>query len=238
MVDVVGLVVVGGQVNVSPVLDRIEAGYVFLIQNLNVVRSYLVHPEVVQQLDKLWIRLPVDMFQLDVNGLASAQRVGVEKVGIGIIAVHERPLLVFYHRGQLPQVADKEYLNAAKGLAFGTAYKAQHGVDGIKQIGPEHAHLINNKQFHFLNERPFGSMHVQVFNQAVWGGHLKTDFHVGIETVFGDEGAKGQVKKRMQRDATRVNGCNACGCCNHCFFVGGFHNLFQQGGFPGPGLAG
>ena len=99
----------------------------------------------VQDFDERHILLAVDVLQLYGHIVYLLQGLGTEEVGRLVVGLQH--LFVFgCHNGcQLGQVAHHEQLDTTKGLVA-VAVTAQHGIDGVEQVGPDHGNLVDDEQ--------------------------------------------------------------------------------------------
>ncbi|OAV74785.1 hypothetical protein Barb7_01660 [Bacteroidales bacterium Barb7] len=97
------------------------------------------------------IALPINVGQFHAQIIAVQKGFAVEKVGGVVMLFQQIPFIFFGYGGQLLKVANQEKLYAAKGLAL-VPKAAEHIADGIQQIRPHHANLVNHEQVHALDD--------------------------------------------------------------------------------------
>ena len=89
--------------------------------------------------------LPIDVVELHAEVGSLLQDVAAEKIYTLVIRCQDFPFLGLGHGCQLMHIADHQELHAAKGF-LRPSRATQHGIDGIKHIGADHADLVNDKQ--------------------------------------------------------------------------------------------
>ena len=124
------------------------------------------------------------------------------------------------------QIPDHEQLHTAKRLIIATV-PAQDRIHGIQQVGPHHADLVNHQQIKAF-DNPF-------FFFAESEQALPALF---IGLTARNKWAKGQLEKRMEGDASGINGRNPGWGGDDHPFCGIFFQLMQKGGFSGAGFSG
>src|ERR1700744_3479231 len=103
------------------------------------------------------------------------------------------------------QVSDIQHLYTpewSKGLL---TEMAEDRIYRIEHIGADHADLVDDQQFQFLQQVAFIGIEPDIFEQAVRVG-VPRPFRIPSVLRGGDERAEGQLKKGMERGAARVDG--------------------------------
>ena len=122
---------------------------VVLVQFRDVFGRYRIVPQVVQDVDELPVALPEDLVQLDVRVAILFDHLRLEEVRAGVPTFQHAHFVVFHDWRQLVQIADQQHLRSAEALIAILSHTAHAEVDRVQQVGPQHAHLINDQQIHF-----------------------------------------------------------------------------------------
>ena len=113
-VDLVGLVVVGREGNVTLVVRRVKRRLVTAVEYPKRFGIQVVFAHVVHQVDELRVGLTEDVGQLDGGVVGLLQRLAAKEVGCLVaVLLQQRPLLVRGHGCQLLQVAYHQQLHTA-----------------------------------------------------------------------------------------------------------------------------
>ena len=130
-------------------------------------------------------------------------------------------------RGELLEVAYQQHLHAAEGTAAVTV-AAQHVVDRVEQVGPDHADLVDHEKVEAADEVGLVLAEtVAVFRVCS-----------AAETGFGDVGREGQLEEGVYGHSAGVDGSDSCRREHHHALGVLFLELAQEGGLPGSRLAG
>ena len=108
------------------------------VEQLEVGGCDLTGADVVEDADEHGVGLAIDGAQLDADQLHLAEHLGVEEERAGVEGAQQ--LAVFFpdHGLELIDVAHEQELLAAEGLAHVAAIDAQHLVDEVDDVGPDH----------------------------------------------------------------------------------------------------
>jgi len=120
------------------------------------------------------------------------------------------------------QVADHQELHSAKGL-LGAAISSQNAVNAIKQVGPDHADLIDNQEIKAPDDVLF------LFAEPVLAG-------MGL--AAGNKRPEGYLEKRMQGHPAGIDGRDSGRGGDYQPFMRLLFDGMEKGGFAGAGLAG
>ena len=166
--------------------------------------------------------MAIDLLQFDGHHLGLLQRQAAEEVRRLVVWAEESPVVLFHNRGELMQVADHEQLHAAK-CACTVGITTQHVIDGVQQIGSNHADFINDEQFKSFNE-------IDLVAGKTTASFFSPCRARNVQT-------KRQLKERMQRHAACVDRGYSCGCRYDHSFESFRLDLVKECRFPGSGLA-
>src|SRR6056297_2298737 len=130
-----------------------------LVKYLNIFICNCIVPQVIQNANKTLICLTKDLLKFNIKWFLVFKCFCFKKI-TGIVMCLKILIFFFpYNRGQLQQIAYKQDLNASKWKVAFAPNMAQNRVNGIQGVGPEHAHLINYKQFDLPNQFSFVLVH-------------------------------------------------------------------------------
>ena len=133
------------QRNVGIFHVRLEAGYVAAVELFEHPGVDLVVSNLVEQVNEPAVRLPEDMLQFDSHHIGSLEGETAEEVRRFVVRSQKFPVFRLDHRRQLVQIADHEQLHATESVRVVTV-AAKHVVNGIEQVCPDHADLIDDEQ--------------------------------------------------------------------------------------------
>ena len=129
-VDIVRLVVVGGEGDVAVVIFGGEIGQVAGVQQLYARSIHLVVSHLVEQIDKALVVLSVDVVELDAEVGGVAEDVAAEEVGGVVVGGEDFPIFGFGHGCKLVYVTDHQHLYAAEGPG-GASGATKHGIYAV-----------------------------------------------------------------------------------------------------------
>ena len=211
LVDPVGSIVVGAQADgrdVSQVLaERCHAA----VEHLQVGGSRVALPNVVKKFDEACVLLSVDGFQLNGHVVGCGKCLAAKEIRRVVVGPQQLFVLGSDDGRQLSQVAYHEQLHAPKGLVA-VAESAQHGVDGIEQIGTHHRNLVDDEQVHRGDDLAF------------FAAEVEATLHFRI----GHEGRQGELKEGMDSHAPCVDGSYTRGCNDYRPLGALLHNAVQE----------
>src|SRR5947207_65698 len=98
--------VVRGKSNVSVMIIRNKASVKPCVQQIEIFRSEIVIPDLIQQVNKYTVFLPEYFFQFDHDGNIFTQYETIEKENRSIIISQELPFVVLHHGLKLVEIAD------------------------------------------------------------------------------------------------------------------------------------
>jgi hypothetical protein len=120
------------------------------------------------------------------------------------------------------QVSNHKQLHPAKRLPE-VAVSPQHLVNGVQQVCPDHAHLVNDQEVYALDQIHLGA--VEAPESVVFPGGTR------------QLGAKWQLKKGVNGHAACIDGRDPCGRHHYHSLLAFLLDLVQKGGFSSSGLA-
>ena len=204
-VDGIGLAVMTTQGDIARiVVIRFAAGTTARIERVQGLLVKVVVTDPVEEFDEPVVRLAIDMLQFNGHQFGLGQGMTAEKIGSGIVPAKKIPFIILDHRGQLVQVSDHQQLHAAE-RQRAAPEPAQHRVNPVEQVRPDHADLVDNQQVQAEHDILFFPAEPIL---PVAAGMLAAR----------DQGAKGHLEKRMQGNPAHVNGSYSGGCSdNHPF---------------------
>ena len=210
-----------GQRDVGIFNVRLEAGDVTTVESFEHMGIDLVVSDFIEQVDEAAIRLTEDLLQFDGHHIGSLEGETAEEVRRYVVRPQKFPVFRLDDRRQLVQVADHEQLNAAESARVVTV-AAKHVVHGIEQVCPHHADLVDHEQVKRAEQLDF-----------VAG---KAPLVVDLPRRAGKVQPHGQLKKRMQRHTSGVNGGDTGRCGNDHPLRAFFLDLVQERGLACAGL--
>ena len=104
-----------------------------------------VFPDGIQYLKEIIILLPMHLLQLYYYVVQFLQSLGMKEIRCRIDPLHILALAFLHHRGELVHITNHKELHPAEGLVV-TAEKPEGHIHCIKDIGPHHRNLVNDKQ--------------------------------------------------------------------------------------------
>ena len=107
----------------------------------------------------------------------------------------DAPLFRAHHGPELMQIDDHQQLYAAEWRVTAPV-AAQYGIDGVQQVGTNHADLVDHQEIEAFYNIDF------FFAEPVL-------FRLRLGLAVRNKWAKRQLKEGVQGNATRVNGCHA-----------------------------
>ena len=99
----------------------------------------------VQQRDERLVLLAIDVRELDSHVVNLLQRLRAEEIWCVVVGFQHALILGRDNGRELCQVANHQQLHAAKGLSVFTK-TAQHGIDGVEQVGTHHRYFVDDEQ--------------------------------------------------------------------------------------------
>ncbi len=105
----------------------------------------MVVSNLVEQVNERPVRLPEDMLQFDSHHISCLEGETAEEVRRFVVRSQKFPVFRLDDRRQLVQVADHQQLHATESAGVVTV-AAKHVVNGIEQVCPHHADLIDDDQ--------------------------------------------------------------------------------------------
>ena len=108
------------------------------VEQLEVGSCDLTGADVVEDADEHGVGLAIDGAQLDADQLHLAEHLGVEEERAGVEGAQQLAVFLSDHGFQLIDVAHEQQLFAAEGLSHVSAIDAQHLVDEVDDVGPDH----------------------------------------------------------------------------------------------------
>ena len=225
LVDVLRQYVVGGQLNVALICGRNKVGHVPLVQLLQSGSVCLVLSNLVQNIQKVSIRLSVGLLQLDGGIKCLAQSPAAEEERSVVILGKHFPLLLFHHGSQLLQVANHQQLHTTKGQVR-MAVSPQYGIHGIQQVGTHHTDFVYDQQVYATNQ------FYLLLAKAVFAVFL------ALKGGVGHIGSKRQLEERVYRHSLRIDGGNTRGCSHYHAFGRRLCQIFQERSLARTSLAG
>ena len=224
-VDALGLPVVGHEADAAFAGD--EAGLKAAVEGAEGggVAAVLAYP--VEYVEEAGVVLTVDGPELDGAEFAAPEGLAGEEVGAVVVFGEQLPLFVAGDRGELLEVAYQQHLHAAEGTAAVTV-AAQHVVDRVEQVGPDHADLVDHEKVEAADEVGLVLAEtVAVFRVCS-----------AAEAGFGNVGREGQLEEGVYGHSAGVDGSDSCRREHHHALGVLFLELAQEGGLPGSCLAG
>ena len=194
-VQIIGLLVVGREIDVTTGLFGSKVGQATAVQAIEYRDIHPIVTDTVQQVEKLGIALTINFGQLHRHITGLRQRMAAEEIEIVIIGRKQLLVLLLDNRRKLLQIAYHEQLDTAKGLMT-VAVAAQDVVHGVEQVGAHHADFINDQQIETTQD-------VDLLL-------TKTILILGFssEMRFGHKRCERQLKERMDGNTTRIHGCH------------------------------
>jgi len=127
------------------------------------------------------------------------------------------------------QIADHQELDAPKGFVAPTK-TAEYLIDGVQQVGPDHADFINDQEVEAADDVDLVS--VEPVDQSLIRRPCR------LTMSFQHLRPKGELKERMNGHTASIDSGHPCGSCDdHSFGVFGLE-VVQERGFPCTGFAG
>ena len=144
VIDLLSLVIMSCQRNISFGIVGIESGYISAVQCLQGSQIRLVIPDLIEQMDEYRIRLPVYVSQFDTLVRDHLQSFTAKEERRRINILQHPPFLFFHDRCQLLQIADHQQLHPAERFVP-VSVTAEHIAHSIQQIRPDHTDLVDNE---------------------------------------------------------------------------------------------
>ena len=170
-----------------------------LIETAEVSVGGVVRPDIIENGDESGVRLAVDLLQLDAHELKRPEDMSVEEVSTGVERMEERPVVLAQDGLKLIDIADEEHLLSAERLPHVAAVDAQHLVDEVDNVGPHHAHLVDDDELHLTDELYLLTV---VFQHVAQMAHR-------IARVGGQQRMERQLEERVERRPSGVDGRDA-----------------------------
>ena len=133
----------GGQSDIALFRFGDKSGITACVKAVEVIGGGIAVADMVQDIDEVGILLAIDMGELDGDIGHLPQRLTAKEIGSVVIFPQHLLVLRCDDRCELLQVAYHEQLHAAERLC-GVAVAAQHGVDGIEEVGADHGNLVDD----------------------------------------------------------------------------------------------
>jgi len=150
-------------------------------------------------------------------------------------ALSASPIPGAARRRQLKEITDVEHLHAAEGQQRLLAEMPEDGIYRVQRIGAHHTDLVDDEEFEFLQEFAFGALK-RILRTGCWGPN-KRGFPRSTRVEGGQEGAKGQLEKRVQGSSAGVDSGDAGRGGDGHFFETVLPDIFEEGGFACAGPA-
>ena len=146
LINFVCLVIVRSQCNHFFQFPDFRSGFDVAVEHINILLRYLVVAQVIEQRDKILVLLAEDLLQFDINGRVISQCVGFVEPRTFVVTPQHFLFIATHYRWKLKQVTNKQHLCSAKTPPEVAPGGFHAVVDGIKQIGPQHAYFVNHQQ--------------------------------------------------------------------------------------------
>ena len=195
--------VVGCETNVSLLLTRLEVGHIPTVKQAQHLCIGLVVAHLVEKVYEHPVALTIHMCEFHHRVVGLSQGMATEEIGCLIIARKHGPLLILCHRSQLSEVANEQKLHATERLVA-TAVMAQHAVNGIEQVGPDHTYLIDNNEVKTAHD-----LYLLLAKLKASALQHRRVRHIGGER---------QLEERVYGHTLSIDGSNACRCEHHVTF--------------------
>src|SRR5688572_24254449 len=115
-----------------------NVGIVLLIKFMEIVSGGDTHSDAVQQIDKIFIVLAIDLLQFNNARLVVPEYVRAEKIGCLIcIFIEVRLIIGSYYGRELKNVSYKDELFPTEGQIAGHV-ESKRLINGVHQIDPYH----------------------------------------------------------------------------------------------------
>ena len=210
MIDLVSLVVVRRQANISLRVRRVEAWIAACVECIEGSLVETVLADIVQQPDEVVVLLAEDVRQLYRHIVYLLKRLAVEEERRRIDLLNVRALVVLHHRRQLLHVAYHQQLHPTEGFAAAPVVPERH-IHRVEQVGADHTDFVDNDKVQCAND-----VYLLLAQRLVLVGHL----------ILGDEflnirqiGAQWQLEETVYRNARSVDGGDTRGCQHHTTLV-------------------
>src|SRR5690606_557902 len=226
-VNGIGPVIVGCQRNVGLALTGHKIRLVVSVQLRQHVGIAGIVANGVEEVDKAFLLLPVDVLKLEQYGGMLPQHPGIEEERRRIIGLHDAPLSIFNDGRKLVHIAYKQHLQPPERAGIAPRH-AQYGVDGIECIGPQHRHFVYNEQVQLAKQLPAGLREAHRAEQPISVIHVMVAF-VPIQPILFHVGAERQLEQGMQGGAARVHGRYARRSRHRHLLVGMLSDIPQEG---------
>jgi len=197
------------------------------VEALQIRVRHLGGADMVEDVEKDGIALPVDLSQLYRDQLQLLEDMGLEEESGAIERTEQLTVFLLDDRLQLVDIADEQQLFASERLAHAVAIDTEHLVDEVNDVGPDHAHLVDDDQFKAFDD-------LDLLGIVLQGVAQMSD---GVADVIGNERMKRNFEEAVERGATGVDGGNACRSENDVFLLGVGRNVSEKSRFTSPRLS-
>ena len=143
-IDFPGRSVVGGEGNVSILFFGLKIGDVAAIEHR---QHFVIDPIVahlVEQGNKMLVRLAVNVFELDAYRIGLLQGMAAKEIRGAVMFPQQIPFFVLDYGRQLVQITNHQQLYATEGQRS-IAVTPQHLINAIQYIRPHHTDFVNDQ---------------------------------------------------------------------------------------------